>query len=117
MATRFISSDEIFNHNFDKNYCQHISSNNLQTTADPSIADIEIWEEIYYEPGIIGVYAAWDPYCEFYLVYYPILSETNFHSLTFLGVDASDKVQKLLAKYDIQLVTYNIWIDELTKFQ
>ena len=45
MATRFISSDEICNHNFDKNYCQHISSNNLQTTADPSIADIEIWEE------------------------------------------------------------------------
>ena len=112
MATRFISSDEIFNHKFDKNYCQHISSKNLQTTADPRVADIEVWEEIYFKSGVIGVYAAWDPYCEFYLVYYPVLSETNFHSLTFFGEDASDKVQKLLAKYDIQLVTNSIWVDE-----
>jgi thiol-disulfide isomerase/thioredoxin len=112
MTARFISSEEIFNHKFDKKYCQHISSKNLQITTDPSVADIEVWEEIYFKPGVIGVYAAWDPYCEFYLVYYPVLSETNFHSLTFSGVDASDKVQKLLAKYDIQLVTNNIWIDE-----
>ena len=112
MATRFISSDEIFNHKFDKNYCQYISPKKLQTTADPCVVDIEIWEEIYFKPGVIGVYAAWDPYCEFYLVYYPVLSETNFHSLTFSGVDAADKVQKLLEKYDIQLVTNNIWVDE-----
>ena len=112
MTTRFISSEEIFNHKFDKKYCQHISSKNLQITTDPSVADIEVWEEIYFKPGVIGVYAAWDPYCEFYLVYYPVLSETNFHSLTFFGEDASNKVQKLLAKYDIQLVTNNIWVDE-----
>jgi hypothetical protein len=112
MTTRFISSEEIFNHKFDKKYCQHISSKNLQITTDPSVADIEVWEEIYFKPGVIGVYAAWDPYCEFYLVYYHVLSETNFHSLTFFGEDASNKVQKLLAKYDIQLVTNNIWVDE-----
>ncbi len=113
MATRFISSVEIFNHNFDKNYCQHILSNNIQTTVTPGVADIAVWEEIYFKPGIVGVYAAWDPYCEFYLVYYPVLAETNFHSLTFFGEDASDKVQKLLATYDIHLATNNVWVDEI----
>ena len=114
MATRFISNDEIFSHKFYKNYCQNISSNNLQTTATPCVADIAVWEEIYFKPGVIGVYAAWDPYCEFYLVYYPVLSETNFHSLTFSGEDASDKVQKLLATYDTHLTTNNISVDEIS---
>jgi hypothetical protein len=113
MATRFISSDEIFSHKFYKNYCQNISSNNLQTTATPCVADITVWEEIYFKPGVIGVYAAWDPYCEFYLVYYPVLAETKFHSLTFFGKDASNRVQEFLATYDIDLATNNVWVDEI----
>ena len=113
MATRFISSDEIFNHKFYKNYCQHVSPNNLQTTINPCVADISVWEEIYFKPGVIGVYAAWDPYCEFYLVYYPVLAKTNFHSLTFVGEDASNRVQEFLATYDIDLPTNNVWVDEI----
>lgn len=113
MATRFISNDEIFNDKFNKNYCQPIASANLQTAVASCVADIAVWEEIYFKPGVIGVYAAWDPYCEFYLVYYPVLSETNFHSLTFTGEDASDKVQKLLATYEINLASNNVWVDEI----
>ena len=33
-----------------------------------SVEDIECWQEIYYQPGNIGLYAAWSPYVECYII-------------------------------------------------
>jgi hypothetical protein len=33
--------------------------------------------------------------------------------LTFFGEDASNRVQEFLATYDIDLVTNNVWVDEI----
>lgn len=29
---------------------------------------ITIWEVVHYEPGVVGIYAAHHPYCEYYVV-------------------------------------------------
>ena len=63
---------------------QDIWSNSVEETFDPlkfpkknllfdrkqtySINDIECWQEIYYEPGNLGLYAAWSPYVECYII-------------------------------------------------
>ena len=37
-------------------------------SRDLKIEDIDIWEVIYEQGGAVGVYAAWEPYAEFYMI-------------------------------------------------
>jgi len=53
--------------------------------------DVLIWEQLHYEPGNIGVYAAYNPYAEFYLITYNLFFKTEFKFETFYGVDAAQQ--------------------------
>ena len=79
--------------------------------SNPCINDIKLWEVIYSKPNIIGVYAAWDPYVEFYIIHYPILAGIKFHHQEFFGSTASAEVHAIMQKYDIELQTHTVWID------
>jgi hypothetical protein len=63
-------------------------------SQEPTIFEINLWEQIYYEPGNIGVYAAWDPYTEFYMITYNLFIDLPFGIKTFYGKDALDSVIK-----------------------
>ena len=80
------------------------------------LEDIETWEEIYFEEGNIGVYAAWSPYVEFYIITYNLFLDTRYGIKVFKGPSASESVIQELKKYNIQLPTNRIWVDTLEPF-
>jgi len=74
------------------------------------IEDVRIWEKIYYDPGIIGIYAAWDPYAEFYIITHPSHPKLKFIQ-AFYGKDAQFFLEEEVKKYGVQLPKNRIWID------
>jgi len=77
-------------------------SEEWKLTHLPDIKDINVWEEIYYSPGVIGIYAAWDPYYEFFILDFPFL-HSNIRFKKFYGPDASTDIINAAKKYGINL--------------
>lgn len=86
------------------------------------LEDVDIWEQLAFHSGIIGVYAAWAPYAEFYL----ITLGNNFsnsprvingavywdkHYETFYGPGAQQKVYKRAKALGIDLQLHKTWVE------
>lgn len=71
-----------------------------------SIEDIEIWEVLYEEGGGTGVYAAWRPYAEFYMVSYKYQIEI------FTGFGCNLRLTKYLNKKNIPFLLKTIWVED-----
>lgn len=56
-----------------------------------TVSDVVLWEQLYYEPGNVGVYAAYNPYAEFYLITYNLFFETELKFETFYGENAAQQ--------------------------
>lgn len=71
------------------------------------IEDVNLWEEIAFNPSGIGVYAAWDPYAEFYMI-------TNMRDAieTFYGPEAAKKVYNRSKELGQPLNVNQIWVDD-----
>lgn len=67
-----------------------------------SFEDVEQWEELYYFPGTIGVYASWKPYSEFYIIVHNLYLDRN-HTEIYQGEEAIDRVIDRCKKYGIEL--------------
>jgi hypothetical protein len=59
-----------------------------------TISDVKFWEQIYYKSGDIGVYAAWNPYGELYMIVHNLFINTTFGLETFYGEEAVNDVWK-----------------------
>lgn len=59
--------------------------------------DVDIWEVILEESGPLGVYAAWQPYAEYYVVmrHWTIVEE-------FVGYMANERLEQYLIAHNIQ---------------
>ena len=80
-------------------------------SASPiKISDVKLWEQIYYEPGVIGVYAAWDPNEEFYLMTYNCFLGENTGYKTFYGDNCVDNIIEELQTLGIELPVRTIKI-------
>jgi hypothetical protein len=75
-----------------------------------TINDIHFWEELYHEPGNIGVYISWSPYEEFYMIAYNLFATQPFGTKTFYGSNAALEVVNTLSKLRIDLPINKIWI-------
>jgi hypothetical protein len=71
--------------------------------TDITVDDVVIWEQIYHQPGNIGIYVAWSPNAEFYLVSYDLFTKTAAGIKTFQGSDAVDRVLKSIEYLNIKL--------------
>lgn len=69
------------------------------------IEDIDIWEVVYERGGGTGVYAAWDPYAEFYMVV------INEKIETFYGKNVEKRVMNYLDHYNIPYPKNKKWVD------
>jgi len=88
------------------------------------IEDVNIWEVIA-EPWGVGIYAAWDPYAEFYLIRYDkdwdnpkvdwqqnvLDGKRNFDYETHYGPGANTTIQKRLDELGISYILQNQWVD------
>lgn len=113
-----VDGDELFNEN-NLNYNFEIlpPTKEWDYSRELCIEDVDIWEVLYEASGGIGVYAAWLPHAEFYMVttgwnpnVFQISSNKNIK--TFYGQSAQSKVYKLAKTLGIPLGIYNTWVDE-----
>ena len=77
------------------------------------IEDIHIWEVLYEASGGIGIYAAWDPFAEFYMFTTGWVPKTMNDRIieTYYGPQASKKVKQRADSLDISLQLHNIWVE------
>ena len=96
-----------------------MDSNKIETPPNPpwdysrelQIEDVDIWEVIYEQGGGVGVYAAWCPYAEFYIVRTGWWNEASGNALeTYYGAGASEAVQKRAKELKIPLYASEVWV-------
>jgi hypothetical protein len=71
-------------------------------------SDITTWEQIYFQPGNIGIYAAWSPYVEMYVITYNLLDYYTVH----FGEDAGKAVFQTADKLGITLPINQVWVPQ-----
>jgi hypothetical protein len=80
---------------------------------EPSIADVSIWEVIYHQPGNIGIYSAYCPYTEFYIIVYELFLNTDCGIVSYYGPDAARDVWKTAENLNIKLPITQIWTNNI----
>jgi hypothetical protein len=71
--------------------------------------EIEVWEQIYFDGGNIGIYGAWKPYAEFYIITYNLFMKIPAGIEIYQGVDAGSKIWKKASELGIVLPINRIW--------
>lgn len=118
--------DEVFDPNWmDSNTLILPKSKKWDYKRELKLEDIDVWEVIG-EHGTIGVYAAWEPYAEFYL----IITGTDYSNQwlgklngvtynysgkiyeTYYGAGAQKMVQKRMIELNIPFSVNKVWVDE-----
>jgi len=74
------------------------------------IDDILLWEQLYYQEGHVGIYAAWNPYYEFYIIVHNLFLNSPAGIEKFRGVDASEQVYSRAVELGIELTASEKWI-------
>lgn len=65
--------------------------------------DVVMWDQIYHQPGNIGIYVAHSPQEEFYVVVHDLFSKEEAGVKTFYGESAVEDILNLTSKLGIQL--------------
>ena len=109
MAT-FKNTLDILTNPWNDDFSQrNISARTVPTTSSWStnnsicIDDIILWEQLYYEPGNIGIYVAFNPYAEFYLITYNLFFDTEFKFEEFSGDNAAQECYDRAAELGLRL--------------
>lgn len=87
-----------------------------------TIEDVDIWEVLHQQGGSVGVYAAWLPYAEFYMITAgpdyrnaPMIIDNfqyvNKNIETFYGPGAQEKAFKRAKELGINLPVYKNWVE------
>jgi hypothetical protein len=75
------------------------------------IEDIERWEQIYYSFGDLGIYSAWRPKSEFYIIVHDFFLDDRQFVKTFFGDTAANEVYSYAKSYGIDLKNQLIWVN------
>lgn len=84
---------------------------NWDYKREMKLEDVELWEVVYQKGGGWGVYAAWLPYAEFYLIRPGFWNELRNGFETYYGPGAQQAVQRRMHELDMQFTTNKIWVE------
>lgn len=76
------------------------------------IEDVDIWEEIYYQSGGIGLYAAWCPYAEFYMITGQWVVDNPSRLETFYGPGAMKRAYEKAVKLGMPVNINKVWVED-----
>jgi hypothetical protein len=77
------------------------------------VEDVDLWELIH--ESNIGIYAAWSPYAEFYLLFpFWQLAEQGYQPETFYGRNAAQRTYHRAKDFGIKLHITEVWVDDET---
>ena len=106
--------DEIFNINWmDSNKIILPPTSHWDYKKELKIENVNVWEVVCGGFNNFGIYAAWEPYAEFYLVYRPFPEYIE----TFYGPKAQKRLKKFMKENGIPIYENEIWLEpEEVKF-
>jgi hypothetical protein len=77
-----------------------------------TVDDIDIWEVLYESGGHFGIYAAWSPHAEFYMIRLGyIIEESGYGIETYYGAESGKMVYKRAKELGIDLPVFQDWVD------
>lgn len=95
---------------FDPNSILLPSKTSWNNDKDISIEDVKVWEQIYFHKGTVGIYAAWDPYADFYIIVYNLFLGNELSIEEFKGLDAENQVFSKAKDLGIDLPLNRLWV-------
>lgn len=76
------------------------------------IEDVDLWEVIYEQGGAVGIYAAYNPYAEFYMIRVGwFLEAQGYGAEIYYGPGAQQKVIKRAEELGIPLSINKQWVE------
>lgn len=84
--------------------------NSWNKEQEISLDDVKIWEQIYFHKGTVGIYAAWDPYDNYYIIIYNLFASTKSTIEEFRGKDAENQVLERAKDLGIDLPLNRMWV-------
>jgi len=118
---KIVDADELHNRNW-------MDSNTLQLppggpdnpnlkwdySREMRVEDVDIWEVLYEASGGIGVYVAWLPYAEFYMITTGWVPKTINDRVieTYYGPNSQSTVYKRATELGIPLHIQQVWVDD-----
>lgn len=113
--------DELFNENWmDSDTLIIPPYKKWDYKREMEIEDVNIWEVIYEASNGIGVYAAYDPYAEFYMITTGFTEKSKEIGIflypekiieTHYGGNVQAKVQKRISDLNIPISLKKIWVE------
>lgn len=77
-----------------------------------NIEDVQLWEQLCYATGGLALYAAWEPYAEFYL----ITHEWHLHKSnaweTFYGPGSMKKAYHRARQLGMHVYPKEVWVED-----
>jgi hypothetical protein len=105
--------DELFNENWmDSNTLTLPPKINWDYKREMILEDVDIWEVIYQQSGGLGLYAAWSPYAEFYMITQDLFKIKNNSLEFFYGKKASEKAYKRAVQLGIPVHINKVWVED-----
>jgi hypothetical protein len=113
--------EEVYNSNFmDSNTIVSPKKGKWDYKRELKIEDVEIWEVLYEDTLGWAIYAAWNPYAEFYMIRCPIdhANGTSVYN-TYYGAGSQDQIVKFMLENNIHINFNKIWVepDEMWLYQ
>lgn len=81
-------------------------------SREPNIEDVDLWEVIYERGGGVGVYGAFIPYCEYYMICLGWnIQDSAYKFETFYGKNAMRHVYSRCKELSIPININQYWVD------
>lgn len=109
----FVDLEEVFDENWmDSDKVILPPNPKWDYSRELRVEDVDIWEVICEQGGAVGLYAAWCPYAEFYLLRVGFDAESKGYGFeTYYGPGAQKIIQKRIKELGIYVESKNIWVE------
>lgn len=105
-------NDELFDPNWmDSDKLKLPPSSPWTYDREMRIEDVDIWEVLYQASGGFGVYAAWMPYAEFYMITKGWTYNGSLIIESHYGAGAQEEVKKRAKSLKIKLNETKFWVE------
>jgi hypothetical protein len=105
--------DEVWNPNWmDSNTLVLPKHTKWDYKRELKVEDVQIWEIIHESGGAQGVYAAWEPYAEFYMIRVGFrLEDKGWGVETYYGPGSQQLVMKRMIELGYPVNVDQTWVD------
>jgi len=79
--------------------------------SDLTFDRVEVWETLYYKGGVMGMYAAWNPYAEFFVITHTLFLDSAAGVEIFYGQGATRQFYNRAKELGVELPIGPVWVE------